>query len=68
MKFGVTVVKDASVVLKTLAWIAGGFQVLPNGQVYAVVWTVKVGFSPSMHTGLLVGFGLFRVTYNRQGF
>ena len=67
MKFGVTVVKDASFVLKTLAYIAGGVQV-PNGQVYAVVWTVKVGFSPSMHAGLLVGFGLFRVTFNRQGF
>jgi hypothetical protein len=41
---------------------------VPNGQVYAVVWSVKVGFAPSMQTELLVGLGLFRVTYNRQGF
>ena len=67
MKLGVTVVKDASFVLKTLAWIAGGIQE-PNGQVYAVVWTVKVELTPSMHTGLLVGLRLFRVIYNRQGF
>ena len=37
MKFGVTVVEVASIVLKTLAWTAGGVQVVPNGQVYAVV-------------------------------
>jgi hypothetical protein len=41
---------------------------VPNGQVYAVAWSVKVGFTPSMQTELLVELGSFRVTYNRQGF